>query len=423
MFHFNPAKIVSIARWNVASALDGASGYWQVPLTKDAIPKTAFISPSGLYEFLVMPFGLTNAPATFQRAMDTILAGLKWNICLVYLDDIIVFSKTFEDHVKHLQLVFNALNSYHLRLKLEKCIFFMVELRYLGYIVSRNGVKVDNEKIRAINEYPIPKSITDVKSFLGLASYYRRFVPDFATTAVPLHDVTSVRSTFVWTESCQLAFEELKRKLSSTPVLAYPDFTLPFQLTTDASYTGLSAVLSQIKDKHEYPICFASRTLRQNEKNYSVTELECLALVWGIKIFRPYLLGVNFQIYTDHRALMWMHKFRSINHRVTGWALSLSEYNFNILHKPGKSIAHVDALSRHPIGDKESFDIETTSEPDSIVLALVKYHQNCLDQLKPVDNNKLDRTSSAIPINVIQPVQLLEQIKLFQNKDSDVLKL
>ena len=336
-----------------------------------------------------MPFGLTNAPATFQRAMDTILAGLKWNVCLVYLDDIIVFSKSFEEHLTHLQTVFDALNQHHLRLKLEKCNFFMTELKYLGYVVNQSGIKVDNDKIQAIAEYPIPKSITDTRSFLGLASYYRCFVPEFAKIAVPLHNLTSLKQPFKWTDMCQKSFDELKSKLSSAPLLIYPDFTQTFHLTTDASYNGLSAILSQIKDKKEHPICFASRTLRQNEKNYSVTELECLALVWGIKVYRPYLLGVNFHVYTDHQALTWMHQFRSINHRVTGWALGLSEYNFTITHKPGKSISHVDALSRHPILDT-GIDSVTKQLPNNLMSSLIEYHKNFLSQLVFYNKNEVE---------------------------------
>ena len=276
------------------TTLDLASGYWQVPLDDDARPKTAFTTHQGLYEFVRMPFGLCNAPATFQRAMQSVLAGLEWRDCFVYIDDILIASATYEEHLQHLEQVFDRLRTANLMLKPKKCRFLCKEVKYLGHVISVQGVLPDPDKTEQVKLFPIPEDVTQVRRFLGLASYYRRFVPNFAKIATPLHALLKKEKVFEWTSECTTAFNLLKDALTSPPVLVYPKFgpNSEFILETDASYVGLRAILSQRQeDGRVNPIAYASRGLDVHEKKYGVTELETLGLVWAVRYFRPYLLG------------------------------------------------------------------------------------------------------------------------------------
>ena len=241
------------------STLDLASGFRQVEVSVKDREKTAFTTPFGTYEFLVMPFGLINAPATFQRVMDRVFQEVTWKFVLVYIDDIIIYSKTYEDHLEHLKNVFTLLGNAGLKINLEKCDFFKTKLAFLGHIITIDGIAPDPSKIEKVQHYPIPQNKTNVRSFLGLAPYYRRFVKGFATIAKPLHNLTKRNVIFEWKPEYQLAFDSLKERLTSTPIMTYPDFSKRFILATDASDWGIGAVLSQ-KDKEnlEHPIAYAS---------------------------------------------------------------------------------------------------------------------------------------------------------------------
>ena len=286
------------------TTLDLASGYWQVCMDQGSQEKTAFVTYSGLYEFKKMPFGLVNAPATFQRLMEVVLNGLARDGCMVYLDDVLVIGRTFQEHNDNLIKVFQRLRSAGLTLKPKKCKFAQLEVCYLGHVVSEEGVRTDPAKLQAVLEFPVPTNVKQLRSFLGLTSYYRRFIPQFAKIAGPLHALTKKSSDFMWTAVCQGAFEKLRSLLTSAPVLAYPDFCVPFILETDASGNGLGAVLAQRQnDGLIRPIAYASRSLQEHEKRYGVTELEGLGVVWAVKHFRPYLYGHQCDIYTDHEAL------------------------------------------------------------------------------------------------------------------------
>ena len=230
------------------STLDLISGYWQVELDQQTREKTAFCTPEGLFEFNVMPFGLCNAPATFQRLMDLVLAGLQWSQCLVYLDDVIVMGRTFSEHLQNLSSVFSRIREASLKLKPAKCAFLQPEVHYLGHIVSGDGVATDPSKVEKVKTWPTSTSTKETQSFLGFASYYRRFIRNFAQIAKPLHKLAERNVAFRWTEECQAAFDELRQKLCSAPVLAYPDFKKSFILDTDASDTGIGGVLSQLDD-------------------------------------------------------------------------------------------------------------------------------------------------------------------------------
>jgi len=331
------------------TTLDLQQGYWQVPLAPESRAVTAFTVPGrGLMQFRVMPFGLHSAPATFQRLLDTILGPeLEPNV-FVYLDDVIVVSATFDEHLKHLAEVFRRLRNARLRLNPNKCHFCRAELKYLGHIVDHRGIRTDPEKVQAMTQWPRPTNVRQIRQFVGLASWYRRFIPEFSTTAAPLTRLTRKNAHWRWGEDEERAFTTLKKSLASSPILACPDFKRRFVLQTDASSTGLGAVLTQHFEEGERVIAYASRTLNGAEKNYSATELECLAVVWGIRHFRGYLEGYEFTVVTDHQALRWLQKLESPTGRLGRWMLELQQYNFNVKYRRGRLNRVADALSRLP---------------------------------------------------------------------------
>ena len=268
------------------STMDMNAGYWQVPLAPEDQEKTAFVTyEGGLFEFKVLPFGLCNAPATYQRLMELVLAGLTWEYCLVYIDDVIVFSKTFEDHLMHLRQVFERFRSADLKLKGKKCSFFRHEVKYLGHIISDKGVAPDPAKVKAVQDFAVPKNLKMLRSFLGMVQYYARFVPDLATLAHPLYLLTRKNHRFVWSEVCQHAFQSIKDLLVSDKILSLPDFTKPFVLYTDASNIGLGVVLAQIVDGQEKTIAYASHQFISREQNWPTIHQECFAILWGVEHF------------------------------------------------------------------------------------------------------------------------------------------
>ncbi|XP_038047480.1 uncharacterized protein K02A2.6-like [Patiria miniata] len=271
---------LGLAKPQYFTTLDLASGYWQIGLAEDAKPKTAFIAQDGLYEFQRMPFGLHNAPSTFQRAMQEIFRGLNWKFVLVYLDDLIIFSRTFDEHLSHLRQVFDRIRAAGLKLKPKKCTFGQEQVKYLGHIVNKDGVATDPVKVQIIKDYPCPTKVSEVRSFLGLVGYYRKYIKDYCKIAEPLVNLTRKDTSFVWSKTCQDAFEELKQKLQEPPVLVYPRFDgTEFILQTDASNVGLGFILAQQQDGEEKVISYGGRTLSKAERKYSTTELEALAVV------------------------------------------------------------------------------------------------------------------------------------------------
>ena len=331
------------------STLDLKSGYWQVPLAPESRPVTAFTIPGrGLMQFRVMPFGLHSAPATFQRLLDSVLGPELEPHVFVYLDDIIIASPTFGDHLKHLAEVFRRLRDAKLRLNPEKCQFCRSELQYLGHVVTRDGIHTDPKKISAVADWPAPTTVRKIRQFVGMASWYRRFVPNFSTIVAPLTRLTGKNARWRWGEEEEKAFQALKSALTSAPILACPDFRRPFVLQTDASTIGLGAVLTQEFEEGERVIAYASRTLNSAEQNYSATELECLAVVWGIRRMRDYLEGYRFTVITDHQALKWLRRLESPSGRLSRWLCELQQYDFEIQYRRG-ALNHVaDALSRQP---------------------------------------------------------------------------
>eukprot|EP00731_Ephydatia_muelleri_P027503 Em0019g376a len=267
--------VLGSAQW--FSCLDLTSGYWQVEVAPEDREKTAFVTPYGLFQFRVMPFGLTNAPATFQRLMERVLAGLHWTTCLIYLDDILIFSATVQQHFTRLREIFDRLKQAGLKIKPCKCLLLQKSIKYLGHVVSEHGIKTDSDKTRCIADWPTPSCLQDLKQFLGLASYYRRFVRNFAAIVAPLVKLTEKGHVWHWSSDCDAAFLQLKERLVTSPILGYPVFNQPFMVDTDASGEGLGAVLSQYVSGVERVIAFASRSLSKAERKYCATRrvLQC----------------------------------------------------------------------------------------------------------------------------------------------------
>lgn len=328
------------------STLDLASGFHQIEVDPKDIQKTAFRVEQGHYEYVRMPFGLKNAPATFQRVMDNVLRELIGKVCLVYMDDIIIFSTSLQEHMVNLSKVFQALSNYNLKIQLDKSEFLKKEVAFLGHIVTPNGVKPNPDKIEAIKKWPLPRNEKELRGFLGTLGYYRRFVKDFAKIVKPLTVPLQKDKKIEHTEEFVETFEKCKSLLTSSHILQYPDFSQPFNLTTDASDFAIGAVLSQGSVGKDRPVAYASRTLTKSEQNYSTIEKELLAIVWACKYFRPYLFGQKFTLYTDHKPLTYVISLKNPNGRLIRWRLTLEEFSYEIKYREGRQNVVADGLSR-----------------------------------------------------------------------------
>lgn len=350
------------------TSIDLSKAFWQIPIHEPDRDKTAFYVPGrGTFRFKVTAFGLTNAPATQQRLVD-LLFGPEFELkVFAYLDDIIICSKSFSEHVLLLEKVLNKLKLANLTINLDKSNFFRSELKYLGYLIDANGLRTDPSKVEAITNYPVPKTRKEVKRFLGTASWYRRFVNGFSTIAGPLNKLTSSKRNtppFTWSDEANSAFLELKSCLVNAPILACPDFSLPFQVHTDASNYGVGAMLAQTVDGIEHPIAYMSRSLTGPERNYSVTEREALAVLTALEHWRCYLEnGKPFTVFTDHSALKWFLSLTNPTGRLARWGVRLSSFDFSIKHRRGKDNVIPDCLSRTvPISEIKIDYIKNTSD-------------------------------------------------------------
>ncbi|XP_043972480.1 uncharacterized protein LOC122830832 [Gambusia affinis] len=333
------------------STLDLQSGYWQIAVDSKNREKTAFITKWGLYEYTQMPFGLCNAPSTFQRAMELVLGGLQWETLLIFLDDVIVIGNGVDQSLDRLEQVFQRFQSYGLKLKPAKCHLLQEEVLFLGHIVSGKGISPNPALIKDVQQWNSPNNLQELQTFLGLCNYYRKFVPNFAELASPLHTLLKKGTVFLWTDEQQSAFMRLKEKLTTAPVLGYPQAEGKFILDTDASNNSVGAVLSQVQWGEERVLNYASSRLSPAQQKYCVTRHELLAVVCFTQQFRHYLLGRKFLLRTDHGSLIWLFRFKSPEGQLARWLEELSQYDFQIEQRAGKQHGNADAMSRMP-GEK-----------------------------------------------------------------------
>ena len=328
------------------STFDLTSGYHQIPVKEEDIYKTAFITKYGLFEFVKMPFGLCNSSSTFQRIMERALKGLNWKTCLIYIDDIIVYANSFEEHMERVREVLIRIIEAKLKLKPEKCQLLCEEVEFLGHVLNKDGVKPNPKNVEKLLKIERPKNQKQVRQFIGLATYYRKYIKDFAKIAQPLHNLTHKDVKFIWSDECESAFKSLKEMLSTSDIVSYPNDEDEYILDTDASNYALGAVLSQMQNGKERVIAYGSRTLNKNEKNYCVTDKELLAVKEFVEHFRQYLLGRTFTIRTDHQALVWLLSMKEPKARTARWIEILSAYHFNIEYRAGGKHTNADSLSR-----------------------------------------------------------------------------
>lgn len=336
------------------TSIDLKSAFWQIPLDKSSQEKCAFmVSGRGLFEFTVMPFGLSNAAQTQQRLMDQVLGPSLDPYVFVYLDDIIIATSTFDKHVEILSEVYRRLKDANLTVNLEKCKFCRPSLKYLGYLVDKNGLRTDPDKVAAMLNLPRPENVTELKRFIGTVGWYRRFLKDFSTMTAPLTQLLKKKKKLqklVWTEEAEKSFQNIKEALISAPILASPNYAKMFYIQCDASHVGLGAVLTQKDDDGNDVVCaFASRTLNDAERKYTVTELELAAVLFGIDKFRPYVEGVKFKVITDHHSLLWLNNLKAPTGRLARWAVKLSQYDIEFEFRKGTHNILPDTLSRAPI--------------------------------------------------------------------------
>ncbi|WVZ76604.1 hypothetical protein U9M48_024568 [Paspalum notatum var. saurae] len=331
-----------LAGAKVFSKIDLRSGYYQIKIREEDIPKTAFSTRNGLYEYLVMSFGLTNAPSFYMYTMNLVFMNELDKFVVMFIDHILVYSKNEEEHEEHLLTVLTRLREHQLYAKFSKCAFWLREVNFLGHILSEEGVAVDPSKVEDVLNWKQPETVTEIRSFLGLAGYYRRFIKDFSKTAKPMTSLTKENAKYLWDPKCEQAFTSLKKSLTSTPVLAQPDITKPFDVYCDASGNGLGCVLMQ----EGRVMAYVSRQLRKHEANYATHDLELAAVVHALKIWRHYLLGNTCHIYTDHKSLKYILTQPELNMRQRRWLELIKDYDLGIHYHPGKANVVADALSR-----------------------------------------------------------------------------
>ncbi|KAJ3677872.1 hypothetical protein LUZ60_001675 [Juncus effusus] len=331
----------------VFSKIDLRTGYYQLRVRTDDVDKTAFRSRYGHYEFLVMPFGLTNAPSAFMDLMNRVLRPYLDTFVVVFIDDILIYSRTWEEHGEHLRTVLNTLLKHRLYAKFKKCEFWLNEVAFLGHVISKEGLRVDPEKVKAVVDWQRPKTVTEIRSFLGLAGDYRKFIEGFSRFALPLTQLTKKGVKFEWTDERECSFQELKGRLVSAPILTLPTEGLEFEVFCDASRQGLGSVLMQ---EHRV-IAFASRQLKTYERNYPTHDLELAAVVFALKIWRHYLYGEKCKIFTDHKSFKYIFDQRELNLRQRRWLEVLCDFDMSIQYHPGKANVVADALSRKNHGN------------------------------------------------------------------------
>ena len=388
----------------VFSKIDLRSGYHQLRVHDEDVPKTAFRTRYWHFEFLVMPFGLTNAPAAFMDLMNRIFRPYLDQFVIVFIDDILIYSGSGEEHAEHLRIILQTLQEHRLYAKLSKCQFWLDSVAFLGHIVSAEGVSVDPQKVEAILNWKPPTSVTEIRSFLGLAGYYRKFVEGFSKIAAPLTRLTRKEEPFLWSEACQQSFDELKRRLTSAQVLTLPSGQDGFAVYCDASRQGLGCVLMQ----NDKVIAYASRQLKKHEQNYPTHDLELASVVFALRIWRHYLYGVPCRIFTDHKSLQYLFTQKELNMRQRRWIELIKDYECTIEYHPGKANVVADALSRRPM---------------SSLSHLRAVHLPRLIELRSL-GVRLELTDSGALLATfhVRPV-LIDRIRELQIQDPQIVKL
>jgi hypothetical protein len=342
-------RVEKVSAAKYISVIDLTKGYWQIPLSPRAQRYAAFVTTFGTYRPLVLPFGLVNAPYCFSKFMAQLLQGCD-DFSVPYLDDVAIFSETWEEHLKHLDIVLRRIESAKLTIKPAKCRFAQECVKYLGHMVGGGRRTPTEAKIQAVVEFPTPRNKTQIRQFLGMSGYYARYIPNYAVIAEPLTRALKGKNRkedVEWTEECDRAFKELKAKLTGKPVLYSPDFSKQFILQTDASDKGIGVVMAQKgPDNEDHPILYLSRKFTKTEQKFCTTEKECAGIIFAIKKLRHYLDGQKFTIETDHNPLVFLKTNSGQNPRLMRWALALQPFNYKIVHRAGKDIGHADCLSR-----------------------------------------------------------------------------
>ena len=388
----------------VFSKIDLRSGYHQLKIKPEDVPKSAFRTRYGHYEFLVMPFGLTNAPAAFMDLMNRVFKSHLDDFIIVFIDDILIYSKNNEDHEKHLRIALQTLREEKLFAKFKKCEFWLTSIAFLGHIISKDGISVDPQKIEAIVNWPRPTNVTEIRSFLGLAGYYRRFVQDFSRLATPMTRLTRKHVTFKWDADCENSFQELKKRLISAPILTLPTGTGGYVIFSDASFKGLGCVLMQ----NGKVIAYASRQLKPYERNYPTHDLELAAVIFALKIWRHYLYGESCEIYTDHKSLKYIFTQKELNMRQRRWLELMKDYDLTILYHPGKANVVADALSRKSSGN---------------LAYMITTQPTLLEDLRKLDVEIVSHNEDAMLFALTVEPTIIETIKAAQMDDNHLRKL
>lgn len=353
-----------LGRSQYFSTIDLAKGFHQILVDEKDRTKTAFSTPQGHFEFKRMPFGLKNAPATFQRMINFVLQKYINKTCVVYLDDILIFSTSLQEHIEAINNIFKELRKYNLKIQIDKCNFFSRSTEYLGHILTPEGIKPNEKKIEVIKNIKLPTTQKQIKSFLGITGFYRKFIKDYAKVAQNMTKyLKKNRKINLQDPLYKESFEKLKNMITSYPILRYPDFKRQFELVTDASDFAIGAVLQQ----GGHPVGFASRTLNDHEINYAVIEKELLSVIWATKYFRPYLYGTKFHLKTDHQPLVWLNSLKEPNAKLQRWRLRLNEYEFDVEYIKGKDNKVADFLSRINVDKCEINNLEDNESGNTTI--------------------------------------------------------
>lgn len=391
----------SFGRAKYFSILDLYSGFHQIPLQKESREMTAFSTEKGSFQWKVLPFGLNVAPNSFSRMMAIAFSGLPPERAFIYMDDIIVIGISEKHHLKNLKSVFNICRKFNLKLNIEKCDFFKPQVTFLGHTCTPNGILPDQNKIKAVRNYPKPTSKKEAKRFTAFANYYRRFIPNFSFLAQPLNNLTRKRTEFIWTEECEQSFQKLKNKLINPPILQYPNFQEEFIVTVDASNRACGAVLSQNINGNDLPICYISKSFKGSELNKPIIEKELLAIHFAITNLRPYLYGTHFTVRSDHRPLVYLYNMKNPASKLTRIRLELEEYDFEIVHIAGKDNVVADALSRISIQDLQE------TYKDQIILVTTRSQ---LKRLNHQNVNSVQNKKERAQNDIIEIPKIIEEL-------------